>query len=164
MSLQGPILIVAGRPAGALAQAFTDAGATPVIEASWAGAVTAFTEAKPATVVIPEPDSDNPLAVEALSMLIADAVPHTPAIVRVRDDQMPAIAHAIAISDDASVEQMIAKVASAQRLRTLHSTVLVRAQALQEERNIIAELPSGDSSMRVAASRKRPSSRSSMAT
>ncbi len=144
MSLQGPILIVAGRPAGALAQAFTDAGATPVIEASWAGAVTAFTEAKPATVVIPEPDSDNPLAVEALSMLIADAVPHTPAIVRVRDDQMPAIAHAIAISDDASVEQMIAKVASAQRLRTLHSTVLVRAQALQEERNIIAELPSGD--------------------
>src|ERR1700742_564313 len=57
---------------------------------------------------------------------------------------MPALAHAISISDDASVEQLKAKVASAQRLRTLHSTVLVRAQALKKERNIIAELPAGD--------------------
>jgi hypothetical protein len=33
MSLQGPILIVADKPAGGLAQAFVDAGAFPVIEA-----------------------------------------------------------------------------------------------------------------------------------
>jgi GGDEF domain-containing protein len=57
---------------------------------------------------------------------------------------MPAVANALAISDDATVEQLIARVASAQRLRTLHSTVLMRAQALREERNIIAELPAGD--------------------
>jgi len=144
MSLQGPILIVAGRPAGALSQAFADAGAAPVVEASWAGAVTAFAEAKPAAVVVPEPDSDSPLAAEALSLLIADAVPHTPAIIRVRENAAPAVANALPISDDASVEQLIAKVASAQRLRTLHSTVLVRAQALKEERNIVAELPAGD--------------------
>jgi len=144
MSLQRPILIIAGRPAGALSQAFADAGAAPVIEASWAGAITAFTEAKPAAVVIPEPDSDSPLAAEALSLLIAAAVPHTPAIIRVRDNAAPTVANALPISDDASVEQLIAKVASAQRLRTLHSTVLVRAQALKEERNIIAELPAGD--------------------
>jgi hypothetical protein len=144
MSLQGPILIVAGRPAGALSQAFADAGAAPVVEASWAGAVTAFAEAKPAAVVIPEPDSDSPLAAEALSLLISDAVPHTPAIIRVREDAAPAITNALPISDDASVEQLIAKVASAQRLRTLHSTVLMRAQTLKDERNIIAELPAGD--------------------
>ena len=38
MSLQGPILIVADEPTGGMAQAFLDAGAFPVVEASWAGA------------------------------------------------------------------------------------------------------------------------------
>ena len=33
---------------------------------------------------------------------------------------------------------------SAQRLRTLHATVLGRAQTLKDERNIVAELPTGD--------------------
>jgi GGDEF domain-containing protein len=144
MSLQGPILIVAGRPAGALSQAFTDAGAVPVIEASWAGAVTAMAEAKPAAIVISEPDCDDPEAAAALSRLILEAVPYTPAIIRVREDGAPAAANALPISDDTPVERLIARVASAQRLRTLHSTVLVRAQALKDERNIIAELPAGD--------------------
>jgi GGDEF domain-containing protein len=144
MSLQGPILIVAGRPVDALAKAFSDAGASPVIEASWAGAVTAMAEAKPAAIVIPEPDSDSALAAEALSLLILEAAPYAPAIIRTRNNAMPAVANALAISDDATVEQLIARVASAQRLRTLHSTVLMRAQALREERNIIAELPAGD--------------------
>src|SRR3954467_2624951 len=108
MSLQGPILIVAGRPAGPLSQVLSDAGAPPVVEASWAGAVTAFAEAKPAVVVIPEPDSDSPLAAEALSLLIAEAVPHPPAIIRARENAAPAVANALPISDDASVEQLIA--------------------------------------------------------
>jgi hypothetical protein len=144
MSLQGPILIVAGRLTNTLAKAFGDAGASPVIEASWAGAITAMAEVRPAAVVIPEPDSDNPSAAEALSGLILEAAPYTPVIIRTRDNTMPAVANALAISDDATVEQLTAKVASAQRLRTLHSTVLMRARALREERNIIAELPAGD--------------------
>jgi len=144
MSLQGPILIVAGRPAGALSQAFTDAGAAPVIEASWAGAVTAMAEAKPAAVVISEPDCDDPEAAAVLSLLILEAVPYTPAIIRVRDDGAPVVTSALPISDDTPVERLIARVSSAQRLRTLHSTVLVRAQALKDERNIVAELPAGD--------------------
>ena len=57
MSLQGPILIVADKPAGGLAQAFTDAGAFPVVEASWAGAATAAAEIKPAAIVLSEPDA-----------------------------------------------------------------------------------------------------------
>jgi GGDEF domain-containing protein len=105
--------------------------------------VTAFVEARPAAVVIPEPDSDDAQAA-ALSQLILEAVPHTPTIVRVRENGAHALANALPISDDASIEQLVAKVASAQRLRTLHSTVLVRAQALKEERNIVAELPAGD--------------------
>src|SRR5882757_122111 len=98
MSLQGPILIVAGRPAGALSQAFTDAGAAPVIEASWAGAVTAMAEVKPAAIVISEPDCDDSEAAAALSRLILEAVPHTPAIIRVREDGAPTVANALPIS------------------------------------------------------------------
>ncbi|WP_157100354.1 GGDEF domain-containing protein [Rhodoplanes sp. Z2-YC6860] len=127
-----------------MAKAFADAGASPVIEASWAGAVTAMAEVRPAAVVIPEPDGSNPSVAEALSRLILEAAPYTPAIIGARDNTIPPVANALAISDNATVEQLTAKVTSAQRLRTLHSTVLMRAQALKEERNIIAELPAGD--------------------
>ena len=51
---------------------------------------------------------------------------------------------ALPIADDAPAEQLIARVSSALRLRTLHSTVLGRAQSLKDERNIVAELPAGD--------------------
>src|ERR1051325_1151256 len=144
MSLQGPILIVAGRPSGALPQAFSAAGAAPVVEASWAGAITAFAETRPAAVVVSEPDCDDAEAAPALSRLILEAVPYTPAIVRVREDGVSAVESAAPISDGASVEQLMARVSSAQRLRTLHSTVLLRAEALKDERNIVAELPQGD--------------------
>jgi len=39
---------------------------------------------------------------------------------------------------------LIARVSSALRLRTLHSTVIGRAKSLKDERNIVAELPAGD--------------------
>src|SRR5258708_10444937 len=107
MSLQGPILIVAGQPAATLSQAFSDAGATPVIEASWAGAVTAMAEAKPATIVIAEPDCDDPEAAAVLSQLVLEAEPYTPAIIRIREDGAPALAHALPISDAASIYELI---------------------------------------------------------
>ena len=55
-----------------------------------------------------------------------------------------ALPEALTVSDSAPVEQVIARVSSALRLRTLHSTVLSRAKSLKDERNIIAELPAGD--------------------
>src|ERR1043166_6775541 len=130
MSLQGPILIVAGR-----------AAAAPVVEAAWPGAVTAFVETRPAAVVVSEPDCDDAEAAAALPRLILEAVPYTPAIVRVREDGVSAVESALPVSIDMSAEQLIARVSSAQRLRTLHSTVLLRAEALKDERNIVAELP-----------------------
>jgi GGDEF domain-containing protein len=144
MSLQGPILIVTGRPGGELSQAFTGAGASPAVEVSWAAAPAAAAEIKPAAVVVGDPDIADFQAANALSRLVAEAVPYLPAIVRVRDDAPPALPDALPVSEDAGVERLIARVASAQRLRTLHATVLGRAQTLKDERNIIAELPAGD--------------------
>jgi hypothetical protein len=65
-------------------------------------------------------------------------------IIRVRDDAAPAVPEALSVPDDAPVEQLIARVTSALRLRTLHSTVIGRAKSLKDERNIVAELRAGD--------------------
>jgi hypothetical protein len=144
MSLQGPILIVANKPTGALAQAFTDAGAFPIVEASWAGAPTAAAEIKPSAIVLSEPDDVDWAAAEALARHAAGAKPLVPMFIRVREDMPAALPGAMAIADDAPAGQLIARVVSALRLRTLHSTVLGRAQSLKDERNIVAELPAGD--------------------
>jgi hypothetical protein len=144
MSLQGPILIVANKPAGGLAQAFTDAGAFPVVETSWTGAPTAVVEVKPSAIVLSEPDAADSVAATALSRHVADAAPFIPMIVRARENMAPALPEALTVADDAPVEQLIARVSGALRLRTLHSTVLARAKTLKDERNIVAELPAGD--------------------
>ena len=144
MSLQGPILIIAGRPGSELVQAFTNAGAAPVVEAAWAEAAAAANGIRPAAIVIAEPDITDFAAANALSQWITAAVPYVPAVVRVRDDAGSALPDALPVADEAPVEQLIARVTSAQRLRTLHATVLGRAQTLKDERNIIAELPTGD--------------------
>lgn len=144
MSLQGPILIVASKPAGGLAQAFTDAGAFPVVEASWPGAATAAAEVKPAAIVLSEPEAGDSATIDALALHVAEATPFTPMIARVRDEMAPALSAAVPVSDDVPVEQLVARVTNLQRLRTLHSTVLARAKALQDEGNIVVDLPAGD--------------------
>jgi len=144
MSLQGPILIVANKPVAGLAQAFTDAGAFPIIEASWAGAQTAAAEVKPSAIVLSEPDAADNAAALALSRHIAKVTPFVPMVIRVREDLAPSLPGALPISDDAPVEHLIARVTAAVRLRTLHSTVIGRAKTLKDERSIVAELPAGE--------------------
>ena len=56
----------------------------------------------------------------------------------------PPLPDALTISDDAPIEQLLARVTAGLRLRTLHSTVIGRAKSLREERNIVAELAAGD--------------------
>src|SRR6478752_10875609 len=144
MSLQGPILIVADKPSGGLAQAFTDAGAFPIVEASWAGAPTAAAEVKPSAIVLSEPDTADRAAAAALARHVAAAVPFIPIVTRVSDDVAAALPDALALASDAATEELIARISNGLRLRTLHSTVLSRAKSLKEERNIVAELPAGD--------------------
>ena len=144
MSLQGPILIVADESAGALSRAFTDAGAFPVVDASWAGAATAAAEVKPAAIVLNEPTAADRQAVTALAGEVAKATPFIPMIARLRDDVAPPLPGAVPVADNAPMEQVIARVTSALRLRTLHSTAIGRARSLKAERNIVAELPAGD--------------------
>ena len=55
MSLQGPVIVVAENPATDLTEALGAAGAFPIVEASSAGASTAYVSVNPAAVIIAEP-------------------------------------------------------------------------------------------------------------
>jgi hypothetical protein len=92
--LQGPILIVANKPPSGLAQAFTDAGAFPIVEASWAGAPTAAAEVKPSAIVLSEPETADRAAAAALARYVSNAVPFIPMVTRVRDDTAAGLRHA----------------------------------------------------------------------
>jgi hypothetical protein len=144
MSLQGPILIVADEPVGTLAKAFTEAGAFPVVDVSWAGAATAATEIHPAAIILNEPGPTDSVAVSALTDQVAKSALFTPMVARVLEDAPSALPDALPIPENALIEQLISRVSSALRLRTLHSTVIGRARSLKDERNIVAELPAGD--------------------
>ena len=144
MSLQGPILVVAAKPAGELAQAFGSAGAFPVIEACWADARSAAAEIKPSAIVVGQPDAAEINAAAVLARETAKAVPFLPIIARVAEEAASALPDALPIADDAPVERLIARVAGALRLRALHAAVLGRARTLKSERNIVAEMPVGD--------------------
>ena len=90
MSLQGPILIVAGRPGSELSQAFTAAGASKVIEVSWADGASRrepHRTLRPLSSPIPTLPTSRRRAL--CPRLIAGAVPYLPAIVRVREDAAP---------------------------------------------------------------------------
>src|SRR5260221_177755 len=110
----------------------------------WPGAATAAVEVKPSVMVMSEPEAADSDAALAITRHVAAAAPFIPMVIRVRDNAAPAVPEALSVPDDAPAEQLIARVLSALRLRTLHSTVIGRAKSLQEERNIVAELPAGD--------------------
>src|SRR5436190_21640049 len=99
MSLQGPILIVADKPAGGLAQAFVDAGAFPVIEASWAGATTAVTAVRTAVIVLSEPGAADSDAAAAVAHHDAKAAPFIPKILTDYYNTAPAVTEALSVTD-----------------------------------------------------------------
>jgi len=144
MPLEGPILVLGERPATGLAQAFTDSGAFPVVEAGWADASSAAAEIKPSAIVCCEPDAGNAENALALCQQIDAVKPFVPMIVRLGEDRISKLTRALPIAEDATMQQLISRLAAALRLRALHATVLGRARSLKKERNILAELPEGD--------------------
>ncbi len=144
MSLQGPIVVVAEKPAESLVRAFTAAGAFPIVETRWVDAANAVVSIKPAAIVLAEPETPDQATAQKVAQRIAESEPYLPVIARVRESDGTAFVNALPVAEEAPAEHLIGRLSSAQRLRTLHGTVLRRAQTLKSERNIIAELPGGD--------------------
>ncbi|WP_159006233.1 GGDEF domain-containing protein [Bradyrhizobium sp. S69] len=124
MSQQGPVILVsaAGRPA--FATALDDAGIFPVIDASWADASRAVEQLQPAAVVAAMSGNIEP-RLSVLARQIAARQPYLPLIAVDPQPLLPENAIPFSQRGNKS-DRMTARLRSALRVRTLHSTVLRR--------------------------------------
>ena len=146
MSLQGPIVVVAEKPAAELTQALSAAGAFPIVEANWTDAPTAFVSVKPAAVVIAEPGAPkSESSARMLCLQIATATgPIVPTIALAQGDLEAAVPIALPADASLPVARLIARLQSAMRVRALHATVLRRIGTFASHGGKMPTLPVGD--------------------
>ena len=132
MSLPGPILIVSEQPDRRLASTLAGAGASAVLESTLSAAAANIIEHGPAAVIFA--DSERVPEGEMLDKLIAaiDAAPapFLPIVARVKGCGATAL-DVLPVDAAASPEQIIARLSSAFKVRTLHATVLRRIDTLR---------------------------------
>ena len=145
MSLPGPILVISDRHDRKLSSALAAAGAYPIIETTLAAAASAVAEVEPAAVLFAEPD---PAPVQSVADALMDAfdampAPFMPVVARVNDCG-PTILDILPINADAPLDQVVARLAAALRVRTLHATVLRRIDTLRHNGADVPALPATD--------------------
>src|SRR5581483_3282543 len=126
MSLQGPMIVVADKPAPDLIEALGAAGASPVVESRWPQAPEAFVAVQPSAIVIAEPGPASDLkAAQTLGLQVRTRNgPFIPLIARARTGSNLAIPGGLPIDAEASAARLIARLRTALRVRSLHATVL----------------------------------------
>ncbi|MDB5603096.1 MAG: hypothetical protein JWN71_5140 [Xanthobacteraceae bacterium] len=146
MSLQGPILVVADGSAGDLAEVLRAHGAFPVIETPLAEAPAAVTSIQPSAVILAEGDVEiDPAAAQALVAAVeALPGPFLPLFCRPRQGALPILPDALPIGTRASPIGLVTRLGAAARVRTMHATVLRRAEMRQEAGAAPIEPPEGD--------------------
>ena len=146
MSLQGPMIVVAERPATDLVEALSAAGAFPIVEAKWSDAPTAFVAVKPAAVVIAEPGpppSESSARMLCLQIATVNG-PIVPTVALAHGNIEAAVPIALSIDAGLPVERLIARLQSAMRVRALHATVLRRIELFASHGGKLPALPIGD--------------------
>jgi hypothetical protein len=128
MALLGPVVVVAEHPAIDLVEALGNAGAFPIVEASWADARSAIDEIQPCALVLAEPEPPpNPRLAQVLTSRIEAMSLLMPVLARLADDGMLPIPSALAVSVKDPMSRLIDRLRSALRVRNLHATVLRRS-------------------------------------
>jgi GGDEF domain-containing protein len=146
-SLQGPLVVVADRPAPELSDALAKAGAFPVLDATWAGAAAAIGKIEPAAVILADADTSPSAAPsrDALNAAVAAANSiYMPVLERCRAAAVPAIAGALPLAVDAAPERIVARLAVALRVRTLDASVRRRAETLRASGGDVPDLSTYD--------------------
>jgi hypothetical protein len=126
MSLQGPIIVVSSRGRPSFAGALEQAKLFPVIVTPWPDASGAVARMTPAAVLVAEGATEPQL--QALANQIAAITPYVPLIALNATTSLPDNAIPCGQIGDNS-DRLIARLRSALRVRTLHSTVLRRIDA-----------------------------------
>jgi GGDEF domain-containing protein len=133
MSLQGPIVVVADHKDADLVASLAAEGAFPVVEASWRDAADAIARIEPSAVVVAGP-AKSPNDIPTLSAAIEDAgETYLPVVARVSEAAAPPLLGALPVAANASPARIAVRLASALRVRTLHTTALRRAAAIERE-------------------------------
>ena len=111
MSLQGPLIVVAERPATGLVEALATAGAFPIVETKWADAPAAFLTVKPSAVVVAE--TGPPANDEAARMLCLQVAtfsgPVVPVIACVLGEEDAAVPIALPADAALPVQRLLAR-------------------------------------------------------
>jgi hypothetical protein len=146
MSLQGPLIVVAERPATELVQALSAAGAFPIVESKWADAPAAFLTVKPSAIVIAEPGAPANVASARMLCLQVATIngPIVPVIARVCGDDEAAVPIALPTDATLPVDRLLARLQFAMRVRALHATVLRRIELFTSHDGKLPALPVGD--------------------
>ncbi len=146
MSLQGPMVVVADNPATDLIEALGAAGAFPVVETRWTDAPAAFVAVQPSAIVLAEPGPASDLkAAQTLGLQIKTrSGPFIPLIGRARGDMELAIPGGLPIDADASTSRLVARLRTALRVRSLHATVLRRAETFTAQGGVAPAQPRSD--------------------
>jgi GGDEF domain-containing protein len=147
MALQGSFVVVSDKPAPEMVEALRGAGGFPIVEADWAEAPAALASVEPEAVVLADAGADAS-RVAAFAKALADRQqterPFMPVLARARGDGSAVLPDALTIAANAPVERIIARLGSALRIRTLHSTVLRRTRMLAARGELPPELPRSD--------------------
>jgi hypothetical protein len=145
MSLPGPILVVSDQPDRKLVNALAGAGASAVLESTLAEAAATIGERGPAAVVFADPEVAP--AGEVLEELIAAIdgapAPFLPILARVKGCGATAL-DVLPVDAAAGPEQIIPRLSTALRVRTLHATVLRRIDTLRGNGTEVPQLPDRD--------------------
>jgi hypothetical protein len=134
MALQGPFVLIADHPARDVVEALRASGAYPIIETRWADAPAVVQARPPLGVILGDACADRARVTALAEALEAQAEQddglYLPVIARTRDDALPCLADALAISVKAPAERLVRRLTAALRVRTLHGTVLRRMRML----------------------------------
>jgi hypothetical protein len=122
------MVVVAEQSAARLVELLGKAGAFPIVEATWAEAVSAIAEVQPAALVLAEarPAPEPRLGQAVIKAIETRGGPFMPVLARAQTDSNVAIPFAIPIEPDEPARRLVARVRSALRVRSLHATVLRR--------------------------------------
>jgi hypothetical protein len=144
MPLQGPIVVVADTQAADLVEALRAAGAFPIVEVCWADADSALIKVDPEALVLADACADPARVMALAKRLKMRTGPFIPVIARTRADGSALMPDALSIAASAPAGRIANRLASAQRIRTLHSTVLRRTRTLASHGEPLPELPASD--------------------
>jgi hypothetical protein len=138
MSQQGPIIVVSSGDRPPFAAALDDPKLFPVIDAEWADAARAVDQLQPAAVIAAMSHNVHS-GFQALAKQIAARQPYLPLIAVDPSTSLPETA--IPFSQTAgNFDRLIARLRSALRIRTLHSTVMRRIDPGTAARTALADI------------------------